>query len=106
MKPADVARAVGVSEDTVRGWEAGRGIGPASIAALEELFGESSPGAGAGYASGDLLSAITALVAALDADREERLALTRAIAALAQSLARTPEAEGSPARRVLRETAG
>lgn len=106
MKPADVARAVGVSEDTVRGWEAGRGIGPASLAALEELFGESATAGSASYATGDLTAAIGALVAALDRDREERLALTRAIAALARSLATQPEGEESPEPPALRATAG
>lgn len=81
MKPADVARAVGVSEDTVRGWEAGRGIGPDSLPALEELFGEPAPAAGTGYAGGDLAAAITALVGELQQwrteDRERIAALER-----------------------------
>ena len=106
MKPADVARAVGVSEDTVRGWEAGRGIGPASLAALEDLFGETATAGSASYATGDLTAAIASLVAALDADREERQALTRAIAALAESLATRPGDGESPVPPVLRATAG
>lgn len=106
MKPADVARAVGVSEDTVRGWEAGRGIGPASRLGLTELFGESAPDGGGDYATADLAAAISALVGALDRDREERMALTRAIAALAQSLARRPEGAESPAPLAPRAKAG
>jgi hypothetical protein len=54
----------------------------------------------------DLLSAINALVKALDADREERQALTRAIAALAQSLATRAECEESPAQPALQGTTG
>jgi hypothetical protein len=54
----------------------------------------------------DLISSINALVKALDADREERQALTRAIAALAESLSTRPGAEASPERRAPRATAG
>lgn len=43
LTPADVAVRVGVSESTVRGWEAGRSIGSASVAALERMFGLDAP---------------------------------------------------------------
>ena len=46
MKPPDVAKAVGASADTVRGWETGRGIGPDFLHALETLFGEEAPHGG------------------------------------------------------------
>ena len=106
MKPPDVARAVGASADTVRGWESGRGIGPDFLRALETLFGEEAPNGGGGSPNGDLAAAISALVDALDRDREERLALTRAIAALAESLATRPGDGESPEQPVLRATAG
>jgi len=49
LKPADVGRAVGVGEGTVRVWEAARADAkrlpsPANIEALETLFGSAAPG--------------------------------------------------------------
>lgn len=69
MKPHDVANAVGVAEETVRGWESGRGIGPESLAKLRGLFGE-PPAARQGPA-GDLAAAITDLVDELQLWRSE-----------------------------------
>ncbi len=66
MKPPDIAKAVGASADTVRGWETGRGIGPDFLHALETLFGESAPNGGGDYASGDVAAAINRLVDRLD----------------------------------------
>ena len=42
-KPADVAARVGVTEDTVRGWEAGRGMSEDARLALEQAFGVPAP---------------------------------------------------------------
>lgn len=79
-------------------------------AVLRAHFGEPNPDLGPEAepveTPGDLTAAITALVDALDRDREERLALTRAIAALAESLAMRQGSEESPVPPALRGTAG
>jgi transcriptional regulator with XRE-family HTH domain len=77
LKTPDIARIAGVSDDTVRGWEAGRGIGPDGLAKLEEHFGESAPGGPED--SGDLAAALNAQAVALGkiADRLDDLVRTR-----------------------------
>jgi transcriptional regulator with XRE-family HTH domain len=97
-----------VRPSTIRGIESGnKQPGRQLLRALAGVYGSKPPATtGDPEPSADLFSAITALVAALDADREERLALTRAIAALAQSLATRPEGGGSPELRALRESPG
>lgn len=112
LSPEQVVERLGlagiqVRPSTIRGIESGnKQPGRQLLRALTGVYGSKPPVTTADpEPPADLLSAITALVAALDADREERLALTRAIAALAQSLATTPEVGELLRRRVPRETA-
>ena len=101
LKAEEVARrlreaGLQAEDSTYRTWESAsdRRPAPETMAALERMFGSRAPGGT--DPAGDLVVAIRSLVEALDRDREERMALTRAIAALAQSLARRPEDEESP----------
>jgi transcriptional regulator with XRE-family HTH domain len=71
-KPADVAARVGVSETTVRGWEAGRSIGASSVAALEGYFGVEAPREREPVNLDDLVAAMRELIAELRAEREAR----------------------------------
>ena len=97
-----------VRSSTIRGIESGnKQPGRQLLRALAGVYGSKPPTTtGDPEPPADLAAAINALVAALDADREERLALTRAIAALAESLATRSEGEGSPVQRVRQKTTG
>lgn len=77
MKPADVARAIGVTEPTVRAWETVRANeskrlpSPDNVDAMAKLFGHPPPGRQPAPATGDLADAIRAQAAAINVLVEE-----------------------------------
>jgi transcriptional regulator with XRE-family HTH domain len=108
-----IAAAAGVSTNTLGNWWKGKAPELGSLVGLADALDESLWGMlnlwqgrepeGHGRS---IAQAVSDLLVALDADRVERSALTRAIAALARSLAKRPGDEESRVLRAPRETAG
>lgn len=109
-----LAEAAGVSTNTLGNWWKGKGLELGTLVAVAGVLDQSVfdlldvwQGREDRPVKASLAEvAVTSLVAALDADRVERQALTRAIRALVRSLPIPSGAEESPARRVPRRSTG
>jgi transcriptional regulator with XRE-family HTH domain len=103
----DIAGRLGVSDSTVRGWEAGRRPKADNLRELERLFGQPAPGSAPRDELGGLAAALSELAVELRATREDRRAVEARLRALetAARLQGPPDDEARPARSPHQETA-
>lgn len=100
MGTLDIAKAIGVADTTVRGWESGRGIGADNLPALESLFGELAPDH---LPVGDQAALVAAINALVDELRLERAAQRESTDAILRAIAATV---GAPAPQETRAGSG